>query len=1358
MMGAAGGNKHACPVSSSLKMGISIMSLSPGKSQRWDRASLIATFIYQGLIILAFLVYPILAYQYINTPFIGAFIDNTMVVNNVHPEPVPANWDLILQGAQPGDQLLVLDGTPVTSYGDMRQVLLRHFPGETIPAEFRQVEGGGGITYQVTLSSFNFSDQVAYFFIPFLVGLVYMVTSWWIFGLRRTETSGRAFTLFASSAALAASGLFDVYTTQRFLYLWGLVLPMVGAGLIHLGLVFPQEARFMRGRPYLRWIGYGVAAILAVYGGAALYNLAQPNEFIDRWRLSYAFVGISVLVFLGVMLYRRFSAASPVVRQQTGTILIGALIGFAPMTLWFLSNIIAPQNFNPYLLIFIVIFPLTTAYTVQRARMLRTDYLVSRGVAYALLIVLALTGYIILTIALSLIFGSVIPADNPLLIGLTVIILVLVMDPLRIRLQQYVDAVFFRGQRAYQEHLQTFTRQLTSAVQLPEVLKVLREQVMTTLLPSRLHIYIYDIVGDQYIAALDDTGRSTSDVRFLSSSVLPGVIRNEHMPLFFDREHTPVGLEPEKPRLMLLGSSLFVAMPGKDRLVGWLALGDRLSGETYATADLTFLESICDQAAVALERAQIVTNMEQRVYEMNVLSRVAQGINITLTFDDILELIYAQASQVVPGSDFRLTLFNPAGQYFYYGFYLENDERIRRLENHVLPLKSTLDQEVVNFRRPLITQDYLRECQILGVTPSNEGMYAWIGVPLNAGAETIGAMSMGSRDPSVLYSQRQVELMLAIADQAAGAIVKARLLQETERRALQLSTLNTLTRQLTSTLELEPLLKNLLESAVSILNCEAGSLFLIGEQTDELVFRVTVGVVASNLVGQRLPAGSGVVGKAVTTREAVIVNEVQTSPNWNARPDEQTGFVTRAILAVPMEVKDRVIGVIEVINKKDGLPFTEDEQALLTAFAGQAAVAIDNARLYTLTDQELSARVEELSVMQRIDRELNASLEVERALRITLDWAMRQSSADAGFIGILQDKGVRLMAQQGYGDSLAMYEKTALALDHPLLVEALASGQPQQISLSGEEKDKTFLNGARSQLVIPIRREAKVIGLFVLESTQPDRFAEQAQAFLSRLSDHAAIAISNAQLYAEVEQANIAKSEFVSFVAHELKNPMTSIKGYSELLAAGAVGTINDMQSNFLSTIRSNIERMKTIVEDLNDDSKIEAGRLRLEYKAVDINETVDDVIRSTRSQIEEKKQTVEVQLGPELPKIWADRNRLIQIIVNLVSNAHKYTQESGHIIVSAEKSTNLWDPGGAREVVHIWVKDNGIGISPEDQIKIFQKFFRSEDDQARRSPGTGLGLNITRSLIEMMGGKVWFESEFRKGTTFHFTVPVSEG
>jgi signal transduction histidine kinase len=242
-----------------------------------------------------------------------------------------------------------------------------------------------------------------------------------------------------------------------------------------------------------------------------------------------------------------------------------------------------------------------------------------------------------------------------------------------------------------------------------------------------------------------------------------------------------------------------------------------------------------------------------------------------------------------------------------------------------------------------------------------------------------------------------------------------------------------------------------------------------------------------------------------------------------------------------------------------------------------------------------------------------------------------------------------------------------------------------------------------------------------------------------------------------VQQANIAKSDFVSLVAHELKNPMTSIKGYAELLAAGAVGPITDMQNNFLGTIRSNIERMKTIVEDLNDNSKIEAGRLRLDYKAVDVAEVVETVVRSTRRQVEDKKQVIEVQLQQHLSKIWADRTRVEQVLVNLVSNAHKYTQEGGSISIVAEKSANYWDTQGPPQVVHIWVKDNGYGMTPEDQKKVFLKFFRSEDDQARKSSGTGLGLNITKSLVEMQGGRIWFESEFRKGTIFHITIPVSE-
>jgi signal transduction histidine kinase len=627
---------------------------------------------------------------------------------------------------------------------------------------------------------------------------------------------------------------------------------------------------------------------------------------------------------------------------------------------------------------------------------------------------------------------------------------------------------------------------------------------------------------------------------------------------------------------------------------------------------------------------------------------------------------------------------------------------------------------------------------------------------LNSGAETIGALSVGSSDATVTYTTAQLDLLQAIADQTVGAIVKARLLQESQQRAHQLSTLNEITRQLTSTLEQEPLLRNILENAVNILNCEAGTLFLMDEPTGDLIFRVTTGPVAANLLGRRLPAGTGIVGRAVQLRAPVIENDGQHSPNRYGAPDKQTGFVSRSLLAVPMQIKDRVLGVIEVINRRDGLPFVEDDQILLTAFAGQAAVAIENARLLALTDQELEERVEELQVMGRIVRELNASLEVVHAMRTTLEWAMRRSNAEAGLIGMIEGDHLRLMAHQGYDDIFpAEGEKEPeMPLELPALRSAIESGQPSQISLVSNGA-RGILPIAHTQIIIPIRREAKVIGLLLLESTSD---SQGNLSFLNQLSDSAAIAIANAQLYNEVQRANLAKSDFVSFVAHELKNPMTSIKGYTELLAAGSVGQVNEMQANFLNTIRSNVERMSALVSDLNDNAKIEANRLRLDFKPVEVDDIVDEVMRSTKRQVEDKRQSVELHLAPSLPPVWADRLRVGQVLTNLISNAHKYTPEGGKILLGAEVTNNQWDPEGAKQVVHLWVRDNGIGISIEDQAKIFQRFFRSDDSKAREVPGTGLGLNITKSLVEMQGGRIWFESEFRAGTTFHFTIPVAEG
>ena len=426
------------------------------------------------------------------------------------------------------------------------------------------------------------------------------------------------------------------------------------------------------------------------------------------------------------------------------------------------------------------------------------------------------------------------------------------------------------------------------------------------------------------------------------------------------------------------------------------------------------------------------------------------------------------------------------------------------------------------------------------------------------------------------------------------------------------------------------------------------------------------------------------------------------------------------------------------------------------AFTGQAAILVENARLYDQTDQRLASRVEELSVMQRIDRELNTSLDVKRAMQITLDWSMRQSDTSAGLIGLVGDDGLNIVASDGFTSEVEPYQEEPMPLTLPALRAAAQTGDVQRLLSSDLQNGAAITPAAQSQFVVPIRRETDVIGLLVLESNNDGAYAKDMEDFLVRLSDHAAIAISNAQLYSEVQRANVAKSDFVSFVAHELKTPMTSIKGYSDLLAAGAVGEINEAQDNFLSTIRTNVTRMSTLVSDLADISRIEAGRLHLEFSTIPINEAVEDVGRSTKAVMDEKKQSLAIDIPDDLPTAWGDRNRVIQVLTNLVSNAHKYTPEEGTITIQARESENEWDPKGAANVVHISVADSGIGIKEEDQKKIFQQYFRTEESKDFAT-GTGLGLNIARNLVEMQGGVIWFESEYHTGTTFHFTIPITE-
>ncbi len=975
--------------------------------------------------------------------------------------------------------------------------------------------------------------------------------------------------------------------------------------------------------------------------------------------------------------------------------------------------------------------------------------------------------YALFVTGISLVISQVYPDQQSWFIGLVVFLGAFLLEPMRIALNKSVNRMFNASLVPYLERLGEFNNDVSGLIDLPSIIGLLRNRIRQDLDQPGLHIFLFDDSSQEYTAVPGEDGKATTDIRFTASSALVSYLLQN--PVYnFSEEGTPSSLDAERQRLVLLGAALFSRLSGGGKILGWVALDGRGAEKKYSPEEVRHLEELCSLAALGVERGRIVADLEKRVRELDVLTRMAQGVNITMAFDDLLELIYAQTISVIPASDFRVVLKDEINGALYFGFYVRDNDRIREIETIPIVPGQELEEEIFKSPQGLLTNHYQAECRRKGYFPMDGQLVAWLGVPMLAGADTIGALSLGSRGLDSGFVIEQKNLLQAIADQASGAIVKARLLQETQKRARQLALLNEIGRSLTSTLDLKRLLDQIIRHSVELLGCEVGCLLMLDGQMGELVLEAVTDASVVNVKERRVPLGVGIAGTAANSGKPVIANQLVSHPEFHPSGLEME-MNARDALVAPMTVQDRIIGVIEVFNKFDGRPFSKDDLGMLTTFTSQAAVAIENARLYTLTDQALAARLEEMAALQLIDTELNATLEIDRAMQITLESAMRQGKVDTGWIGLVEGGEICIMAARGYSDRLQEYLKPAdenplkLSLETRGIHDVIRNGTPMTFEANpiGDFDEQGVIEGRISPnrarvLVVPIRREADVIGVVTLEKIPSETWTPETLAFLSRLCDHAAIAIANAQLYHEVNAANLAKSKFVSFVAHELKNPMASIKGYTELVINGMAGPVNEMQVSFLSTVRSNVERMNTIVSDLNDLTKIQVGNLRLDFQTVRIKDIVDEAIHGLRRQIDEKHQQLSVELQENLPPVWADPLRLGQVLTNLISNAQKYTPAEGSISICADVISDSHKSPAGLNFVHLWVKDSGIGIPLKDQGSIFEQYFRTEISKETAS-GTGLGLNITRSLVEMQGGRIWFESELGEGSIFHFTIPSSE-
>lgn len=559
----------------------------------------------------------------------------------------------------------------------------------------------------------------------------------------------------------------------------------------------------------------------------------------------------------------------------------------------------------------------------------------------------------------------------------------------------------------------------------------------------------------------------------------------------------------------------------------------------------------------------------------------------------------------------------------------------------------------------------------------------------------------------------------------------------------RLAALYEVSRLIGSSLDLQTVLDQVMDAIIKLTGAERGFLMLLDDD-DNLRPQV-----ARNIDRETLESGEFHVSRTVTTQvmesgQAILTTNAQEDPRFAGQASVVANAL-RSIMATPLRVRGKVTGVVYVDNRaREGL-FKQEDLDALDAFAGQAAVAIDNARLFGETDQALQSRVEELSMLRRMDRELNEAIGGGAVMKTTLQWAIQMADAASSALGLVET---------------GLDEENLLHVVACLSCEELPAGLHEGARISmgkntalgwlmtGSEamtREEVSGDGGQTLLFVPIRHENQTIGAIIL--TAQHDFTDEQRDLVTRMAARAGVAIQNTRLFEQVRAADRAKSEFVSVVAHELKVPMTSISGYADLLKVA--GEINEQQAEFVEIIKNNVNRMKVLVNDLSDISRIESGNLKVELTSVDPRAVIQAARDGAQTQIEERQHRFVEDITEDLPPVSADQNRLVQVLLNLLSNAYKYTPDGGTIILRA------WQD---EDRVFFSVQDTGVGMTQEDIARLGTKFWRADNEHSNNQPGTGLGFAITRNLIALMKGDLIIESAPGKGSNFTFSLPVAPG
>jgi signal transduction histidine kinase len=496
------------------------------------------------------------------------------------------------------------------------------------------------------------------------------------------------------------------------------------------------------------------------------------------------------------------------------------------------------------------------------------------------------------------------------------------------------------------------------------------------------------------------------------------------------------------------------------------------------------------------------------------------------------------------------------------------------------------------------------------------------------------------------------------------------------------------------------------------------------------------------------------VGRVSLERRVVQIPDVLADPSYKWPIGRELGGY-RTMLGAPMLVGDRVVGVL-ILWRLDVDPFGDRTIELLTTLAAQAAIAIQNVELF----QQLTRSAEELRALGEISQAVSSSLDLDEVLDTIVARAAQLSGTEGGSI-FEYDASTGLFDLRtcvGTDPSLvAAMEATRIHIDETFVGRAAVSGEPQQApDLTREPADphldELVRGGWRSLLAVPLYWEREIIGALIVRRKTTGRFSVRTAELLETLASESAVAIHNARVFRELQErsrqlevASRHKSEFLASMSHELRTPLNAVIGFSDVLLERMFGDLNDRQEEYLRDIRDSGRHLLELIGEILDLSKVEAGRMELDLAPVSLSTVLEHGVAMIHERANRRGVSLTLEFEGDPGLVDADELKLKQVVLNLLSNAVKFTDAGGSVRVTA-RADGEW--------AQVEVRDTGIGIAEDEQERIFEAFQRGGRGVRTSTEGTGLGLTLSKRIVELHGGRLWMHSRLGEGSTFGFAIP----